>query len=594
MPFRKVRNRPHTHVIPIIVEFTAAASLYGLLLAGCGGGGGGHVDDDGGDGNPSQATCTTPPAANGSVTISGTITYDRVPAVSGSSVVGLDYDETASLPARGVVVEALACNLALISSTVTSATGQYSLQVGGEVPVKIRVKAQLLSTTGATWNVNVVNNTANDAQYVLDGAMVTTTTANEVRNLHAASGWGGTSYSSTRAAAPFAILDSIYGGMRKIAEVDAAVSFPPLTVHWSADNQQSDTESDVDEGLLPASYFDFRDGDIYLLGKQNQDTDEYDDHVILHEWGHYIEFNFGRSDNLGGAHSDAGHVDARVAQSEGFGNAWSAIMTDNAIYVDTDGSRQSSGFDFNIEGDNIFGFPGWFKEFSVQEIIYDLYDANADDADNLALGLGPLWQTIVTALPNTPAFVTIFAFIDGLKAIAPASVAAIDAITTAHNIQPINDAYGSTEDNWAGLDTLNNVWSAGTGFPGVEGTANVYETLVLNAAQTVCTTGFWGAYNGLGVTRYFTFNVTTSRSYRFSVSANFNSTGATPAIAIWKNGRLITEDHASSPVTQSLTTGDYVVEVFDERNIDGDPLDGNGNPVDTGIDVCFAVTVTAP
>jgi hypothetical protein len=594
MLFRKVQNKTPARLIPVVVGLVVATGLCGLLLAGCGGGGGGHADGDSDDDNPSQATCTTPPAANGSVTISGTVTYDRVPAVSSSGGVELNYDETASLPARGMVVEALACNLSIISSTVTSATGQYSLQVGGEVPVRIRVKAQLLSSSGATWNVNVVNNTANDAQYVLDGAMVTTTTANEVRNLHAASGWGGTRYSSTRAAAPFAILDSIYGGMQKIAAVDAAVGFPQLTVHWSADNQQSDTESDVDEGLLPASYFDFRDGDIYLLGKENQDTDEYDDHVILHEWGHYIEFNFGRSDNLGGAHSDASHVDARVAQSEGFGNAWSAIMTDSAIYVDTDGSRQSNGFDFNIEGDNIVGFPGWFKEFSVQEIIYDLYDTNDDGSDQLALGLGPIWQTLVTALPNTPAFVTVFAFIDGLKAISPASVAEIDAITTAHNIQPINDAYGSTEDNWGGLDTLNNIWSAGTGFPGVEGTANVYETLVLNAAQTVCTTGFWGAYNGLAVTRYFTFNVATSRNYRFSVSANFNSSGATPAIAIWKNGTLIVEDHAINPVTQSLATGDYVVEVFDERNIDGEPLDGNGNPVDTGIDVCFAVTVTAP
>jgi len=34
--------------------------------------------------------------------------------------------------------------------------------------------------------------------------------------------------------------------------------------------------------------------------------------------------------------------------------------------------------------------------------------------------------------------------------------------------------------------------------------------------------------------------------------------------------------------------------VYDERNIEGEPIDENGMTVDTGIDVCYAVTVTAP
>jgi hypothetical protein len=584
MQFRTVLNKTLPDLAPPVIKFSFAAGLC-LVLIGCGGGGGGHVGGSGGPGggDPIQPTCTEPPAANGTVTISGTVTYDRVPTRSSSGGVELDYDEVSARPARGVVVQALACDLSQIAATVTDANGQYSLDVGGEVDVVIRVRAQLVSETGATWNVNVANNTASNAQYVLDGEMVATTTDDETRDLHAASGWGGSRYTGTRAAAPFAILDTIYGGMRKVATVDPDIAFPQLTVHWSTENQLSDTETDVEEGLLPASFFDPRSGDIYLLGRENQDTDEYDDHVILHEWGHYIEATFGRSDNLGGPHSDVSHVDARVAQSEGFGNAWSAIMSDDPVYIDTEGTRQNSGFDFNIEEDVIIGLPGWFKEFSVQQIIYDLYDTNDDDgADDVALGLAPIWQTLITQLPDTPAFVTIFAFIDGIKQVAPGNDAAIDAITSGHDIEPIVDAYGSTEDNWAGLT-----------FDGVEGTANVYETLVLNADQTVCTSGFYGAYNGFGVSRYFTLNVPTTGDYEFDVSANFNAGGALPAIAIWRSGTLITEDHAVDPVTQSLNSGDYIIEVFDERNLSGDTLDENGMPVDTGIDVCFAVTVTA-
>jgi len=600
MPFLKTLNKTRPAIFACVAHVATSvattACLLGFLLAGCGGGGGGSSTGGnplaGGNGNvdPGQSTCTTPPAATGTVTIKGTVTYDRVPTLSNHLGVELNYDAITAKPARGVVVQALACNLSLISSTVTDDTGQYSLQVGGKVPVMIRVKAQLLSTSGAKWNVNVANNTSNDAQYVLDGAIVETTTTNETRNLHAASGWGGTRYSDTRAAAPFAILDSIYTGMKKVAAVDAAVNFPQLTVHWSTANQQSDTEDDVGGGKLPASYYDFRTGGIYLLGKENQDTDEYDDHVILHEWGHYVEHRFGRSDNLGGAHSDASYLDARVAQSEGFGNAWSAITSDDPLYVDTGSTRQSSGFDFNVESD-IVDHPGWFREFSVQQIIYDLYDAatvtatgTVADDDDLALGLGPIWQTITTVLPSTPAFVTIFSFIDGLKHIVPAQASLIDDITSGHNIKPIVDAYGSTEDNWAGLT-----------FPSVEGTANVYETLALNSPQSVCTFGDYGAYNGLGIYRYLRFNAATNHNYLFSVASSNNSTGTPkPVISIWKNGTLVKIDLATIPVSQTLSAGDYIVEVFDDRNTDGDPLDETGNTVATIFDVCFSVTATAP
>ncbi len=55
----------------------------------------------------------------------------------------------------------------------------------------------------------MLNNTNGNALYVLDSAAFNSGTANQTKNLLAGSGWGGTSYTGTRSAAPFAILDTL-------------------------------------------------------------------------------------------------------------------------------------------------------------------------------------------------------------------------------------------------------------------------------------------------------------------------------------------------------------------------------------------------
>src|SRR5690606_40072898 len=48
---------------------------------------------------------------------------------------------------------------------------------------------------------------------------------------------------------------------------------------------------------------------IYLLGAENVDTDEFDTHVILHEWAHYFEKALSRTDTIGGMHQYADYLD---------------------------------------------------------------------------------------------------------------------------------------------------------------------------------------------------------------------------------------------------------------------------------------------
>ena len=102
--------------------------------------------------------------------------------------------------------------------------------------------------------------------------------------------------------------------------------------------------------------------------------------MIVHEAAHYFEDKLSRSDSVGGSHGPGDYLDMTVAFGEGFGNAWSAIISDNPSYRDSSGDGQGDGFEINIESD-VDSAVGWFSETSVQRIIYDLYDSNDDGVD---------------------------------------------------------------------------------------------------------------------------------------------------------------------------------------------------------------------
>ena len=202
-----------------------------VFLVSCGGSSGGGASTGGGiTPPPPTAICTA--GSGAAITISGDITFDRVLHSPGG---GLDYSSIIVQPVRGVVVEAM-CNT-VIATTTTDATGHYSLSVpDGTVDMYIRVKAQMQKTGTPSWNFKIIDNTSNGALYSLYGSLFNTVASNLTLDLHAASGWGSTSYTSARSAAPFAILDSVYVAFTKILAENPAAVFPALNLNWSVNN----------------------------------------------------------------------------------------------------------------------------------------------------------------------------------------------------------------------------------------------------------------------------------------------------------------------------------------------------------------------
>ena len=383
--------------------------------------------------NVSKAAGSTSSCVGGDITVTGRITYDRVPHNTATN--GLNYSGTTAAPVRGAVVESQ-CAGAMYDTAVTDNNGDYTLTASANDSNFVRVYAQTLDTSApGTWNFQVVDNTNSGAQYVMDGTAFTSAVNLANHDLHAASGWdvSSSSYTSTRVAAPFAILDSVYTAFQKILSVDPSAVFPALKINWSIDNVQGFTNIDLAAGRIGTSFFSG--SAIYILGKADSDLDEYDDHVIIHEWGHYFEHNFSRSDSIGGTHSLSNRLDIRLAFGEGFGNAFSGIASGDSVYRDASGINQSSGFGFDVNSNNCSN-AGWYSECSVQALLYDF---------NTQLNFSALYAVLINEQRNTPAATSIFSFVKALRDNNAGSVTAIDSLLAGQNIDPITDIYGDSE-----------------------------------------------------------------------------------------------------------------------------------------------------
>ena len=373
-------------------------------------------------------------------TIAGTISYDYVPLTDR----GLEYANTIKKPVRGAVVEVIDVLGNVLGRTDTSSTGQYSIEVTGTT-AKVRVLAKLFkspATGEASWNFKVKDNTNGDALYATEGSFHDIGTS--FPKLNVSSGWGASSYSSRRAAAPFAILDIAYAGMEKIKTAQSDAIFPPLNIFWSVNNLAA--SGNIKLGQITTSHFNGE--SLYILGKEDQDTDEYDTGVVAHEWSHYYEAMFSRSDSVGGPHGEGDQLDIRLAFGEGFGTSVGCMIIENKMYRDSLGTKQAQlAVREDLEAGGHRANAGWYSEASVYDILYDIYDSHDDTGDRLSLGFEAIHKVLIDKQKNTPAFTSIFSFITALKEEYPLEKDKIDAITSNESISPINDIYGKDRGN---------------------------------------------------------------------------------------------------------------------------------------------------
>jgi hypothetical protein len=541
-----------------------------MALAGCGGGGGGSTPPPVGgpspgptsspvptptpapsptptaspSPSPSPTGTPTPPPA-GSVTITGTATFESVPfAATGGA---LNYTATTQKPVRGALVEAVnSTTQAVVASGNTTATGTYSLNVPQGSTVIIRVKAQMQKAGVApTWDFAVRDNTQTNALYTMASAPVAATATNIVQNLNAPSGWAGSnatgSYTSTRVAGPFAVLDTVYSAYNKVLTAKADAVFPALNLYWSINNKP--VSGNLAAGEITTSFFTSNGTtrSIYLLGQADVDTDEYDSPVVAHEWGHYFQDAFSRDDSIGGSHSGGEYLDMRVAFSEGWGNAWSGMALDQNYYADSARARQQSGFRLSLSTP-VAGVsdPGWFKEDAVQYILYSLHQTPG-------VGFTPIFNAMAGPQKGGTALTSIHSFAAGVTDAAAKS--ALNSLFLQQGIGQNLDQFGTGETNNGG---------APANLP-------IYKALSVGTTLTnQCLSTTRGIPNKLGNALYYRFNAPTTRSYTITVTG-----GSDPNFELYQ-GRFLGGGFGTVVGSESamgnINTGETVL-VFTDANI---------------------------
>ncbi|MDJ0910346.1 MAG: hypothetical protein QNI99_14200 [Woeseiaceae bacterium] len=551
------------------------------------------------------------------VTVSGTVSYEMVPPNANCN--GLNFAGTFLKPIRGATIQLIddASGNVLQTSTLDNAGGYSFANVASNTQVRLRVRAELKQNTGpTTWDVEVRDNFVagssdadfggsgsatfrNDLRsrplYVLDGAPFDSTAQNLTRDEVAATGWNGVSYTGPRSAAPFAILDAIYTGMQFIISADPDADFAPLDAYWSVNNTLS-SPSDITAGNLSASFYRSDLDSLFLLGDSNVDTEEFDDHVVVHEWGHYFEDNFSRSDSIGGPHALGQSIDARLAFGEGWASALAAMALDEPLYCDTGPPGTSGGFGFNAETSG-FGVQGWYNEISVVTFLYDLYDTTNDGTDNDSIGFTPIYNTMVGPQAVTPAYTTIFSFAAELRSqLNPSQQAFLDSQLARESITPTTiDIWGSTETN---------------DFFGNRDVLPLYTDIVADGSVTnICVNNDFDSRltgNKLAVYRYLRLTIPATDQYDVLIqtttptppTADPNDRDQSdPDMYIWRNGQFVTRGISGAENVESFTTPTllsgttYVADLQEFRYEDDDPT--NGTPATFPGQICFDVSFTA-
>jgi len=549
--------------------FQSILSVLSIFyLVGCGGGGG-----DSSEKPPVSSSSVSIPSSSVSssstsgvitdpVNLSGTITFEWVPHKA--SRLGLDYPNTEVRPARSLVVELMDSSNNIIATGFTNETGFYNFIVNRNQQVRVRVKAQLKDSDQNLWNISVRDNTNSNSLYAVQGELAVITTDDEVRDIQIDSGWNGRSYRINRAAPPFAILDVLYQGIEKLKQANISKSLPALTVYWSEKNTTA--EGDVTLGEIGTSYYS--NGNIYLLGDANVDIDEYDAHVILHEWTHFLESSISRADSLGGDHGSTDKLDMRVAFSEGLANAFAGIMLDDSFYMDAMGVNQSTGFYLDI-AEKSQNVQGWYSQGSIGSIVYNYY---LSGDNRIAKSVVDLFTTFTrTDYIDYPGFASIFLFSEILQRESPDSFNTWVSLLSEQNIHSSNG---------------NGVGEINTG--GYTENLPLYKSLSLaSPSVSLCSSNRNGSFNKLSNYQFVKIDITQTGTYRLSATKTVG-TNTDPDFYLYLSGTQIGSGVSfladEETLDVSLSNSTYILSFTDAKTLD--------DSITTDITHCFNLSLT--
>ncbi len=357
----------------------------------------------GSDDAPSTATepayCSTVQTYASGTTVTGTALFYFRPLefnTAQTRALGLSgTPQSQGIPSAEIIVYNAAG--AVVQCGVTATNGAISVVVPGPGNYRLAVFSRSYNNTLRS---SVLNNPTDNLPYGIAKEFVVAA-GETTTSIGTLSAKARLSESSSLEGGAFNIHYNLFRANEFIRANGGNASFvaSKVQVYWKPGfNPQS-----YNGGGPGASFYRSGVKQLFILGGSDgnvssEDTDHFDDYIILHEYGHFLEDIHGGSDSPGGRHNGNAILDPRLAWSEGFANFFSAsvIAHDDATHAGLYGDT----YGFLTDAQEAGGQGGLIYSYNLTDNgLTAMFDSTqgASQADNPAnVGEGPFRELSVS------------------------------------------------------------------------------------------------------------------------------------------------------------------------------------------------------
>ncbi|MCA9534576.1 MAG: hypothetical protein KC593_12885 [Myxococcales bacterium] len=310
--------------------------------------------------------------------LAGRVLYAaRQPTVTGAS------REQTLRPARRITVDVVDPSGAVLGTTATDDDGVFAVLVS-DPRASLRVRAAILADGFDL----AVTRDAFGAQ--VHDLVVPVPTAPDARAIEISIG------DDNEMAGALHLLDTVLRGARAV-HAWTGEHVPRFYAYWARGVTTEWSYYRAERVAGSGRY------SVELLGgdpgrQATTDTDEHDEAIILHEFGHFVMDVMTSDSSHGGTHPGGVLVDPGLAWEEGRASWFACAVLGHPLYVDTIGIEPAGSLRVaaNLETQSQDGPRGMGSEAGVEEILWDLSDGGPQDVpfalpdtDNDGVALGP-------------------------------------------------------------------------------------------------------------------------------------------------------------------------------------------------------------
>lgn len=351
----------------------------------------------------------------GTGTVSGSAVYlNRVIGSGGWT------GEVVSVPIRFAQTEVVSCAAgAVLEDGLTRADGTYDIPFTN--PGRVGVYVRVVSSS-PDYRMSVKRSAAEPILYGLASAALDDAGTGETLSPPPLAAGG----EATSGA--FNILDQGVSGAKYLVDNVARSPSRELVWFWYPGSTAGTSYTPGNPAVIAVS-------------GQAGDPDQFDDSVLLHEYGHYVLDSYSKDDSPGGEHRlNDSSLDLRLAWSEGWASFFSSVVRNDPVHIDTSGSGIRLKFDIEAPS---FGSSTRFdsNELAVAAVLWDLYDPSDSD-DAVQEPFLSIWSTL-TDIPGDPQATTA-SFEDFWLAWLLKSFDPFTVLLDARSIEFWPDIYGSS------------------------------------------------------------------------------------------------------------------------------------------------------